>query len=134
MGWLVQHLLKNREVIRAKNDFDSDEFNDLIVIEKKIDDLYSNGLLSDSELNIIRMVSYGIPPNSSSANIRKNRKTISTAFSKACDRISYFLGGYFTDDGLLENMKLSYNLTDEDIDKLRLYINGKFKHTLMRNK
>ena len=44
--WYIQHLLKNRLEIRTNGDIESDEFNDLIIIEKKIKSLYMADIIS----------------------------------------------------------------------------------------
>lgn len=132
MGWIVQHLLRNRESIRVREDIESDEFNDLIVVESKIKELFDSGFLSDMDLYVIEMVADGKPIRELEEAIGKNRITISKTFIQICDRISYFLGGYFTDEGFLDNMKKSYHLTEDQIDKLKAYMNGKFKHKLIR--
>jgi len=115
-------------------DIESDEYADLLVVEKKISDLHTEGFLSDMDIYIIDLVSDGRPIRELEKAIDKSRITISRVFIQICERVAYFLGGYFTDEGFIENMSLNYRLSASDIDSLRLYINGKFKHKLMRNK
>lgn len=132
MSWIVQHLLRNKEIIRSEQDIESDDYDNLLVIEAKVKELHDEGLLSDMDIYIIDLVSDGKPIIELESTLSKNRVTISKTFIQICSRISYFLGGYFTDEGFLENMKINYRLSTEDIDKIKLYINGKFKHKLMR--
>jgi hypothetical protein len=133
MSWICQSLLRNRISIKTKQDIDSDEFNDLLVIESKIKDLHRDGFLSDLDIYIIDLVADGRPIRELEATLGKSRVTVSRAFIQICERIGYFLGGYFTDEGFLDNMKHSYKLSEEDMDKLRLHIDGKFKHKLLRS-
>jgi len=134
MSWITQHLLRNKESILSEPDLDSDEYNNLLVILGKIKELYREGFLSDMDLYIIDLVSDGRPIKDLEESIDKNRITLSKTFIQICSRISYFLGGYFTDEGFLENLKANYRLTDEQIEKLREYMSGKFKHKLMKRK
>jgi len=83
---------------------------------------------------IIDLVSDGRPLKTLEGSIGKSRVTISKTFIQICNRIAYFLGGYFTDEGFLDNLKNDNRLSEDDMEKARDYINGKFKHTLMRNK
>lgn len=133
MSWIVQHLLRNKELIKS-GDTDSDEYDNLLVVERKIADLYSNNFLSDMDLYIINLVADGRPLRNLESNIDKNRLTISKTFIQICERISYFLGGYFTDEGFLANMKSQYKLTDDEVNTLRMFTHGKFKHKLMKRK
>ena len=120
--------------MNTAQDIESDEYNNLLTVEAKIKELYSEGFLSDMDLYIIDLVSDGRPIKELEEPIGKCRITISKTFIQICNRIAYFLGGYFTDEGFLDELKSNNRLSDEDIDKARTYIEGKFKHTLMRNK
>ena len=133
ISWIVQYLIRNKVKIRTSQNIDSDELDDLLVVEGKIKDLCKDGLLSDMDIYIIDLVSDGRPLRELEKSVDKNRVTISRVFLQICDRISYFLGGYFTDEGFLDNMKKSYKLSDEEVEELKLYMSGKFKHQLMRN-
>jgi hypothetical protein len=132
MSWIVQHLLRNKVLIHTVQDIESDEYNNLLTVESKIDELYEEGLLSDIDLSIINLLADGRPIKDVEGLIDKNRLAISRTFVQLCNRIAYFLGGYFTDEGFLDNMKESYKLSDAQIEELNVYIHGKFKHTLMR--
>jgi len=134
MGWIVQHILRNKVSIKTTQDIESDEYNNLLIIESKIKELHSEGFLSDIDVYILDLVSDGRPIKDLEVLIDKSRKTISITFIQLCDRISYFLGGYFTDEGFLDSMKESYKLSDEQISEIKKHIAGKFKHKLMRKK
>lgn len=133
MSWIVQHLLRNKELIKSVPDIESDEYNNLLVVESKINELYNEGFLSDIDLSILQLVADGRPIRNLESEIDKNRITISKTFVQICDRISYFLGGYFTDEGFLDVLKSNYRLNDNQVSELKEYMSGKFKHKLMRN-
>jgi hypothetical protein len=134
VSWIIQTTLRNREIIREKHDIDSDEFNDLIVIEKKIEELYREGFLSDMDIFIINGISDGSNITELTDSLGKSRIVIGRTFVQICDRVAYFIGGYFTDEGYLNHMREDYKLSEDDLDKLRTYMGGRFKHKLMRTK
>lgn len=132
MSWIIQHLLKNSLEIKETKNLDYDAYDNLIIVEKKIKDMYNDGYLSEVDMKIIDLVADGKSIISMEVFLDKNRLTISKTFIQICNRISYFLGGYFTDDGFLYNMKINYRLSDSDILKIKYFISGNFKHKLMR--
>lgn len=129
MSWIVESLLNKRDEIREKGDIESDEFNDLIIIERAIGELKRQGLLSPSDMKIIEEFNMGLSevvPHMASKSLSKKRIDV-------CDRIAYYLGGYFTDEGYLDYMRRKYNLSEESIDILWKFIRSKYKHKVMRN-
>jgi hypothetical protein len=134
MSWICENLLRNKVSILTEPDLESDEYNNLLVIESKINELYKEGFLSDLDMYILELVSDGRPLTELEQTLYKSRITVSKTFIQICSRIAYFLGGYFTDEGFLDNMKINYRLSDEDIEKLKLHMSGRFKHKLMKRK
>ncbi len=128
MSWIVASLLNNREQLKETGNIDSDEFNDLMMIEKAIEELKKKQLLSDEEIEVID--SYR---NEDYRNKTRNERwTVSKRYTKICEKISFYLGGYFTDDGYLSYIQDKYKLNEEQINALRLHIKSKFKHKLIR--
>lgn len=132
--WYVSHLLKNKLEIRSKLDLESDEYNDLLVIEKKIEDLCNAGIISDQELLLIRYVEDGKPMVGSKKDFGKNRISLARDFNSLCNKIAFYVGGYFTDEGYADYMRDKYSLTDEQIDRMVDYMKSKYKNKLMRKK
>jgi len=132
VSWYVSSLLKNSLSIKTDSDFESDQYNDLLVIEKKIDELYKLGLISDDEIRLIEYISDGKPLVNSMDGFGKNRISSAIQFNKLCNKIAFFAGGYFTDDGYIEYMRRKYNLTDEQVNRMSQYMKSKFKHKLRR--
>ena len=125
--------MKNKVEIRSVNDIDSDEFNDLIVIEKRIQELHEDGIISDQEMLLLKYVEDGKPLVDSKDGFGKNRISLAKDFNKLCDKIAFYVGGYFTNDGYIDYMKIKYNLTDEQTKKMIDYMKSKYKNKLMRN-
>jgi len=132
MSWYINHLLKNGVEIKTKSDIESDEYNDLIVVERKIKDLHNANIISDQELLLIDYVSDGKPMAHSKKGFGKNRMTIGKDFRNLCNKIGFYLGSYFTDDGYVEYMKEKYELTDEDVKKMINYMTSRYKNKLLR--
>lgn len=128
MSWITESLLNNREQIKSEADINSDEFNDLIAVEKAIFTLKSQGRLSYEDLIIL-----GIMPDPITRKRTKNEKqTIYKKRAALCERVAYYLGGYFTDEGYLDYMSKKHNLDEEQVNKLRAYIKSEYKHKIMR--
>lgn len=132
MSWIVQHLLKNKVQIRTLSDPSSDEYNDLLVLESKIAELRRKKLLTERDLSIIEAVSDGSPLSALEDSVGVTRLTIARSFENICERLAYTLGGYFTDDGFLENLRKEYKLSNEDLEKVKNQMFGRFKHKLIR--
>lgn len=132
MSWYIQTLLKNKLEIKSKTDLESDEYNDLLVIEKKIEDLHNAEIVSDSEILLIKYVEDGKPMAHSKKGFGKNRISLTKDFENLCKKIAFYVGGYFTDDGYIEYMRTKYNLTDEEIKRGIDYMKSKYKNKLIR--
>lgn len=125
-------MLRNRIEIRSRNDIESDEFNDLIVIEKKIKELYKDNIISDQEMLLLKYVEDGKPLVDSKKGFGKDRISLTRDFNKLLDKIAFYVGGYFTDDGYIDYMKTKYNLTDDQVENMLNYMKSKYKNKLMR--
>lgn len=123
MSWIVASLLNDRERIKSEGDLDSDDFNDLLLIEKAIETLAREKRLSKDELIIIGFLH---------GTVEMERHVIAKKRQQICQRIGYYLGDYFTDEGYLDYMQIKHNLTDEQVETLRKYINSKYKHKVAR--
>lgn len=153
MSWIVQNLWSNRERIKNKSRRDngiaynfallyggnveldedsvgyddpfieSDEFNDLMMIEKAVDELKELSLLSEEDLQVLYSSGQGIYTEGN-----KQRKTQARHFYFVCERIAYYLGGYFTDDGYLHYLAKKYKLTSKQVQLARAYMSSKFKN------
>jgi len=123
-------LLNKKNYIRETLDIDSDEYNDLILVEKAIKELRERGFLSDKDLEVISEMAGDIgrfderPVN--------QRKALYKKFTAICDRVAFYMGDYFTDDGYLDYMKTKYKLNDEQVDILLNYIKSRFRHKLAK--
>lgn len=123
MSWIIQSLLNKREEIKATSDIESDPYNDLLILEKKIEDMVNSGMLTKEDVEFLRT------PYTSQSN---EKSQVSKRFYALCELIANFIGGYFTDDGYLLYMKDKYKLTEERVAILRKYIKSEYRHKIMR--
>ena len=60
----------------------------------------------------------------------RSRISTATIFRNACNRISFYLGGIYTDNGFLEEMKKNYKLSDAEMRLIINRMNSKYRHVL----
>ncbi len=129
MSWIIQTLLNNREMIKEEANIASEEYNDLLMIEKAIETLFEKKRLTDEDLVILGVKS----GNPISEMTRNEKATFYKKYAQLCDRLAYYLGGCFTDDGYLNDVQNKYKLDSNQMDLLQKYIKSEYKHKIMRN-
>jgi hypothetical protein len=132
MSWLVESLLRNRYSIKENPDMESDSYNNILAIEAAIRILSEDKFITSLEVQVLELVSAGYTFVDLEKVLGLSRETISKIFIGACNKISYYLGGEFTDEGMLEYMEEKYHLEENQINHLREFMKSKFKHKLVR--
>lgn len=132
MSWLTEYLLRNSFEIKRTHDFDSDQYNNLLLIEKRISTLLKDGFITDSDIKILKLLSYGTTFEDVSEQLNLSRETVSKRFTSICDKISFSLGDVFTDEGYLSYLQSKYRLSEEELLKIKDYMGSKFKNKLLR--
>lgn len=130
MSWIIASLLNDKNYIRERNEIDSDEFNDLLMVERAVETLTNRGLLSKEDLEILALMSgdkVGFMEKQKS-----QKETIYKKYVTICERIAYYMGGYFTDDGYISYITKKHGLTEEQEIILHNYINSPFKHKIAK--
>jgi hypothetical protein len=120
----------DKNIIREQGAVNSDEFDDLILIERAIKVLKNGGLLNDEDLEVI--AEFTGDQSTYALTTTHQRKGLRKRFISICERIAFYLGGSFTDDGYLNYMKRKHRLTDTQINKLKEYISSAYKHKIIR--
>lgn len=133
MSWLVETLLLNRETLKTNPDFNSDDYNNVLIIEKAITDLIISGNIAPFELALLNFVISNQSYTALEKVLGVSRNTISRYFRGICDKISYYLGSEFTDEGYLAYMQEQYKLTDKEVNKMRRHIKSRYRHSIRRN-
>lgn len=132
MSWLIETLLLNRADIKVEPDFESDDYNNLLLVEKAITELVKDGYIEPFELAILNYVSTNKSYTELENILGISRNTLSKYFRGIADRISFSLGHEFTDEGYLSYMQEKHRLSEEDVEKMRDHINSRYRHTIRR--
>jgi hypothetical protein len=119
--------------LKLEHDQESDEYNDILLIEMAIRDLTSKGVLTSEDNKIIEFFSEGKTPSDVKTVLKKYRTTIVSKYDSISERIAFYLGGVFTNDGYIDYMVNKYNLSEIQESKIREFIRSKYKHRIMRN-
>ena len=130
MSWIVERLLIDRYRIKTNTPINDDVWDRLIFLEKKIVELYEEKLVSDMEILVIKKMEENKSFSHIAVELGLSRSTVSKIFRNACNRIAFYLGGYYTDDGFLESMKENYGLSNEEVFLVYEKINSKYRHTI----
>lgn len=130
MSWIVERLLIDRYKIKTNIPITDDVWDRLIFLEKKINELYNDGLISDIEISVIRKMEENKSFTHIGVELSLSRSTVSKIFRNACNRIAFYLGGYYTDEGFLESMQGNYKLSNEEIHMVHEKINSKYRHKI----
>lgn len=128
MSWIIQSLLNDSNLIRVENDISSDAYNDLLLVEKAVKELEKRGLLSSDDLKIIDEMSGTIAGFESKPKTQK--ETESRKYVIICERLAFYMGGYFTDGGYLSYMTRKYKLTEEQVETLQNFMKSPYKHKI----
>jgi len=134
MSWKTETLIINWLRLKEEHDLESDDYNNLLILEKKAKELYQLGILTPIEVQILNLVSNGSMLSDINKEIPLAKKTISLIFKSACEKISFCLGGEFTDFGTIDELSDKYELTNEQIENLITYMKSEHKHKLSRIK
>jgi len=107
---------------------ENDEYNNLILVESAINKLFEFGVLTEKDLEVINFVRDGNVSFSGNTGLGRGRVTMSRRFEELCERLAFYMGGYFTNDGFIEHLAVEYNLTTDDVKKIRDFIQSKYRH------
>jgi hypothetical protein len=132
MSFLVEYLLLNRESIKREADFESDDYNNLLLVERCIKNLYQTGRLSKKELINLDAFSIYNDEKVVAVRLKEHFYTVLSIFKTTCNRIAFELGSYFTDEGYVDYLTKAHNLYPHEIEILRKYI--KRKHKVLYNR
>jgi hypothetical protein len=109
-------------------DVDNDDYNNLLLVEKKIAELTDKRQISPKERMIIDSIVTGTSLTKLEEALGMSRITIAKIFSRICSRISFLLGYSFTDEGYLDYIAGKYKLNEEQLIKARDYMSSNKKH------
>jgi hypothetical protein len=105
--------------------FLNDDYNNLLLLEKKIGELYNQGNLSSFELSVLKEMSLSKSKQQLVESLGKDYKTIMVTFDRLTEMLGFILGGEFTNEGYLAYIAKKYNLDQEQVRKLQSFMNYK---------
>jgi len=110
-----------------ENGFDDDTYSDLLSLEIAIKRLRENGNISDLEMKMINLLYEGASFNYISKSLSITNPTMRKFFKRLCEKLAFYLGDYFTDDGYIDYIQRKYNLDDKEIEAVTKIIKGNNK-------
>jgi hypothetical protein len=119
MSWIIEEYIRRIPYIMEEPDIEDEVYNNAILILKCIEDLSNQGLLSDTEKDVLAAVMEGYNYTEVSKILHVDRQTVSLIFDKVTDRIAYVMGGEFTDASFLDRIQtLGDSISEKDVSQL----------------
>jgi hypothetical protein len=125
--YYVQYLLLNWRQIKLKEDIEDDSYNDLLILEKKLQYLIDNGFIKPDELELLKQIINCKSLYILAKEVDKDYRTLTVFFQSITNKLAQSLGSVFTDDGYLAKICSSNNLTHEEVEKLRDYMSKPYR-------
>lgn len=134
MSKYVQLLLASADEIKSafenQNSDIRDLYDDLLTVEEKIKYLYERGYITDFDLLIISCVQTNRSFRKLEREYGISRLTLSTRFKKICEKIAFYLGDYFLDEGYIIKLQKKYHLSASEVKRLNKYFLRRFNGSL----
>lgn len=118
MSWIISTYIKNMAFILSSNRINSDEYNNSLLIQRCVENLNKQGLLSELEQEILEAVFEGYNYTEISKLYKIDRQTVSQIFDNVTNRIAYVMGDEFTDASFLERLETIQGLEHVDVSDL----------------
>lgn len=130
--WKIGIILSMRSHIREGGDLESGLYDDLLSIEMAISEMVQRSMLDERELGYLDALNSS-PTLTYAANICEvQHETFSKVIQATCSRIANFMGGSFTDEGFIAEVVETYNLPDDEIERLRQFIKSRERLSVKR--
>jgi len=118
--------------LKVEHDFDSDDYNSLLVIEKKINSMIENEMFSEQEIKILGLICEGYLFGDIEAILGVGRSTVAKIYKNVCERISFSLGGEFTNEGFIREISKRKHLTKAEQRKLSKFMESNMRYRILR--
>jgi hypothetical protein len=143
-SWYVEFLLRNREFIKNKIytqipdmsepayvlDLEDDMYNDLLLVEGVIKDMWSSGRMTRKQIDIVKLISQGFNLTEIEERTGVSRTFSSKIFTEFCNTVAFILGGTFSDEGYIDYMREKYGLNNEQLEKLKKFLESNKRHSI----
>ena len=134
MAWRINSLLREAIQLHSTNDLESEDFMDLLLVEKNIKLMKEDQLLNECEQKVIDLLAQSYSLNQIAVECNFNATFVYTYIKRVTDKIAEYVGEEFTDIGFMKELTEKYNLNSEEIARGVKYINGGFKSNVVRGK
>lgn len=113
MSWYVEQIL-----LSGENEDNEDFRSDKLSIEMMVERLKNKNLISNRDFIVLNLVDTGHSFSYISKVLEMDRRTVKTIFKSTCQKLAFFLGDYFTDQGYIDYLSNKYHLLDDEIEKI----------------
>jgi DNA-binding CsgD family transcriptional regulator len=102
MSLLVARYIRDLFIILEKGNIESDVYNNALSISNIIDKLYKESNLSKFDIDVLDFIASGYSYSDVAKTLSISRQRVTTSFKDSCNKISFILGGDFTDAGFMD--------------------------------
>jgi hypothetical protein len=102
MSLLVARYIRDLFIILEGGDIESDVYNNALSISNIIDKLFKGNNISEFDLDVLNYVASGYSYSDVARFMLTSRQRVTTSFKESCNKISFILGGDFTDAGFMD--------------------------------
>ena len=118
----VEQFNEEKPIELHSSPLDNDEYNDVLLVDKAIEHLKNIGSLSEKDMELVEYLRGGGTVASKNRSISGSRMSLAKRETEISDRIAFYLGGYFTDDGYLDYMRNKYKWSDVEMEIGRAHV------------
>jgi hypothetical protein len=118
---IMEYDYENNNEPVTEYDFENETYQNLLLVERKIEELRDKKVITENEYKIINLIKNSIPPKNMESIMGMNKFTIYKIFSNVCERIGYILGGEFSNEGYIEKICKNRKLSEDQVQKIRNY-------------
>ena len=118
MSYVIGEYIKRFPYILEDADINSDEYNNVLLIQKCVSKLIENGSITDFEKMILQGVLDGYNYAELSRVLNADKQTVANTFERVTDRIAYILGGDFTDASFVNRISQFSNVPPDRVRSL----------------
>ncbi|KKN45701.1 hypothetical protein LCGC14_0680190 [marine sediment metagenome] len=105
MSLLVEEYIRSLFMILEEGKLESDVYSNALSISYLIKKLQGDGNLSQFDIDVLNDIAGGYSYSEVARRLGVSRQRITTSFKESCNRISFILGGSFTDAGFIDKFK-----------------------------
>ncbi len=105
MSLLVEEYIRSLFMILEEGKLESDVYSNALSISYLIKKLHGDGNLSQFDVNVLNEIASGYSYSEVAKRLTVSRLKVTTSFKESCNRMSFILGGSFTDAGFIDRFR-----------------------------